>query len=366
MAVNREVAAELVVYGGLDCVKLVPGWYPGLTGFMDRARALSNRAVQRRCQRSGGSPSTARPGERTQIARRHRHARLPKRCTHFDMWSASVHEIADELLGRWGKECRSRLPGRARDRAQPAHTRRPSRWFVRARLNDGAPGPFFGASGPWMRWVSLVRLLQIELSKNQEQPMRLIGKRLLAAAGAIAVLAGLCIAGLATSASASTQVLHAGRGDRAHQCTLIGPADSFSDEAVVCVDMNTSLSPSGNPVVNAYAELLCQLPDGETRRCAQANSYGALSSATGGVGYRYQSSCSGNGCSTGRNVWFIGQMTFSSSNCTSLSNNAWAVLYGQNSQTSIQVASYDPLELLGSPYANDSGNESTGHYQICP
>lgn len=60
-------------------------------------------------------------------------------------------------------------------------------------------------------------------------------------------------------------------------------------------------------------------------------------------------------------------MTFSSSNCqTSLANNAWAVLFGQGAQTSIQLASYDQLMFLGSPAANDSGNQSTGHYQICP
>lgn len=195
--------------------------------------------------------------------------------------------------------------------------------------------------------------------------MRLIGKRRLAAAGAVAALAGLCITGSAASASASTTVLHAGNGDRAHVCTIIGQ-DSHEEQAVVCVDMNTSLSSSGAPVVNAYAELICQLPDGSTLRCLQANAYGALATATTGAGHRYQPSCSGSNCSTGRNIWFIGQMTFSSSNCqSSLANNAWAVLYGQGALTSIQLASYDPPMYLGST-ANDSGNESTGHYQICP
>lgn len=196
--------------------------------------------------------------------------------------------------------------------------------------------------------------------------MRLIGKRRLAAAGAIAALAGLCVAGSATSASASTPVLHARNGDVAHVCTLIGPEDSFTEEAVVCVDMYTSVSSSGDPVVKAYAELICQLPDGYDEQCLHANAYGALATATGGAGPRYQPSCSGSTCSlNGRNVWSIGTKTFSASNCGSLANNAWAVLYGQSALTSIQLASYDPLELLGPPYANDSGNESTGHYQIC-
>lgn len=196
--------------------------------------------------------------------------------------------------------------------------------------------------------------------------MRLIGRHRLAAAGVAAALAGLCIAGSATSASASTPVLHASNGDVAHQCTVIGQ-DSHEEQAVVCVDMRTRLSSSGAPVVDAYAELYCQLPDGSTLRCLQANAYGTLATATAGAGYRYQPSCYGSGCSTGRNIWFIGEMTFSSSNCqSSLSNNAWAVLYGQSALTNIQLASYDAPMYLGSPEANDSGNQSTGHYQICP
>jgi hypothetical protein len=195
--------------------------------------------------------------------------------------------------------------------------------------------------------------------------VRLISKRRLAA-GVAAALAGLCIAGTPTSASASIPVLHAGNGDVAHQCTIIGGPDSFSEQAVVCVTMQTSLSSFGAPVVDAYAQLICELPDGTTRRCLQANVYGALATATAGAGYRYQYSCTGTGCLTGRNTWFIGEMTLSPTNCqSSLSNNAWAVVYGQDALTSIQLASYDPLMYLG-PTANDSGNESTGHYQICP
>lgn len=60
--------------------------------------------------------------------------------------------------------------------------------------------------------------------------MSLIGKRRLAAAGAVAALAGLCITGSATSASASIPILHAGRGDVAHQCTVIGQ-DHHSEQA---------------------------------------------------------------------------------------------------------------------------------------
>ena len=197
--------------------------------------------------------------------------------------------------------------------------------------------------------------------------MRLISKRRIAMVAAAGAVAGLCIAGSANSASASIPVLHAGRGDVAHVCTIIGGPDNFDEQAVVCVDMHTSLSSSGAPVVDAYAELICELPNGDTRRCLQANAYGSLSTATGGAGHRYQPSCSGSGCSTGRNIWFIGEMTFPTSNCqTSLSNNAWAVLFGQSALTSIQLASYDLPMYLGGTNANDSGNESTGHYQICP
>lgn len=196
--------------------------------------------------------------------------------------------------------------------------------------------------------------------------MRLIGRSRLAAAAVATALAGLCIGVSATSASASTPVLYASHGDVAHQCTIIGQ-DSHEEQAVVCVDMRTHLSSSGVPVVDAYGELYCQLPDGYTLRCLQANGYGTLSTATTGPGFRYQPSCSGSACSTGRNVWFIGEMTFSSSNCqSSLANNAWAVLYGQGALTNIQLASYDAPMYLGSPAANDSGNQSTGHYQICP
>ncbi|HZR51576.1 MAG TPA: FUSC family protein [Streptosporangiaceae bacterium] len=226
-------------------------------------------------------------------------------------------------------------------------------------------------SATWMNRApghtgSFIWTMPVLVRTSDHQRMRLTGKRrLVAAAIAAMAVAGLCITGPATAASASTPILYADRGDVAHQCTIIGGPDSFSEQAVVCVDLDTSLSSTGAPVVKAYAELICELPDGTTRRCLEAVADGVLATGTG-VGPENTPSCLGVGCSTGRNIWLIGQKTLSASNCLGLANNVWAVLYGQGAYTYIQLAPYDNPMYVDWSNSNDSGNESTGHYQICP
>jgi hypothetical protein len=204
--------------------------------------------------------------------------------------------------------------------------------------------------------------------------VRLIGIRRLAAIAAAAAAAGLCVAASAASASASVPVFWVGDGQEAHQCTVIG-SDQYGNQGVVCADLLTAEPVLGDPEVQAQVEIICQNPssgkpfNGE-EPCAEAHAYGALANAQAGAGYRYEWACghSYGACSASRNIWPIGtqdELDYSSDCQTSLTYNYWAVVYGQGALTSIELPGSGKWVYLGPPQANDSGNQSSGHYQIC-
>jgi hypothetical protein len=203
--------------------------------------------------------------------------------------------------------------------------------------------------------------------------MRLIGKRRLAAVAASAALAGLGIAGPAVSASASTPVLYAGAGQEAHKCTVIG-TDRLGNQGVVCADLIADETIFG-PEFYGQVEVICQHSQNgvvQEVQCAEAHAYGALVNAQTGFDQRYEFDCghSYGPCAANnqRNIWTIpGGQPGNGDNCqASLADNYWTVAFGQGNLTSIELPGSDQWVYLDSPAANDSGNQSTGHYQICP
>ena len=201
--------------------------------------------------------------------------------------------------------------------------------------------------------------------------MRLIGKRRLAAVAAGAALAGLCIAGSATNASASTPgVLYAANGDQAHQCNVIG-SDQYGNQGVVCADLIATINLyNGEPQALAVAEVFCQNSQKIVVQCAETHGYVALANAQTGAGTRVEGDCGHSylRCSSGRNYWAAGDgFLDTSGNClTSLLDNYWGVVFGQGALTSIELPMSDKWVYLNSSNANDSGNESSGHDQVCP
>lgn len=199
--------------------------------------------------------------------------------------------------------------------------------------------------------------------------MRLIGGRRLAAVAATATLVGLGIAGSATTADASTPILYASANQMAHKCTVIG-IDQYGNQGVVCADLLAYQYTSG-PEAIAQVEIFCQTSSGVVEQCAEAHAYGTLSNAQTGTGSRAEFDCGHayGRCSGGRNYRIMGSQWlefYANDNCqTSPAYNYWAVIYGQGALTSIELPRSDKWVYLDSANANDSGNQSSGHYQIC-
>jgi hypothetical protein len=141
------------------------------------------------------------------------------------------------------------------------------------------------------------------------------------------------------------------------------------------VDLNTGIDPYGTPEAVAQAEILCQTSSGTVVQCAEAFTHGNVwNAATGETSNSGGGACGhANGpCSTGRNYFVLGSETFpclTDRNCqSSLSSNIWAT-YGDfisdDVRTAIELPGSGQWVCLDSSHANDSENESTGHYYIC-
>jgi hypothetical protein len=211
--------------------------------------------------------------------------------------------------------------------------------------------------------------------------MKLIGKRQLAAAAATATLASLCIAGSAASASASTNVINASTGNgypQAHQCVIIGRDWPYGNQGIVCADLYAYDTDYG-PMVSGWMEAYCENSSNQIVQCAEVNEYGSLANAVNGVGARVNYHCghSYGPCSDitvgiqppGRNIVNVGSASIGdiSATCgTDPVDNYWDVVWGQGNLTAIELPQSDSWVYLSSPAANDSGNQSSGHYQVCP
>jgi hypothetical protein len=216
---------------------------------------------------------------------------------------------------------------------------------------------------------------QHRASDSRETSMRFISKRGIAATG---IVASLCIAGSAGSASASGSVLNAQSGDVVHQCVQVGH-DNLGNQGVVCVDLDTYMTSDGHedfPAVQAKMEIVCENNEGAEVECAEAHEFGLIANAATGAGTRHEFDCGhqwpacSGGHNGGRDVINIGNDYFPEEGTTTCDfayiNSVWAVVFGQDSQTSIELPGSGEWVYLSSATANDSGNESTGHYYICP
>jgi hypothetical protein len=207
----------------------------------------------------------------------------------------------------------------------------------------------------------------------------ILGKRRIAAAvAAVTGAAVMCIAGPATSASAATSPLYAHLNPVVHKCTILGdavsPVDGVDYEGVLCVDLRAF---TGGPV-EADVELLCQVAAGQPNyghevQCAEADSYAVLANAVHGVSANYvQCGHTYPACSATRNIWEIESDPLYDTNsqtCASdTQDNYWTVAYADTywGLTRIELPGSDQWVGLNAVSGNDSGNESTGHYQICP
>ncbi len=207
----------------------------------------------------------------------------------------------------------------------------------------------------------------------RKRRLRRGGLRRLAIAAAGAALASLCIAASPVSASASTiPVLIASQGQQAHQCAVLGSPDQFGNEGVVCVDLIASMDYFGDEWASTQVEGLCQnirSSPPKVVQCAAIDINAALSNAVSGPSNSLDVGCSNDCPVTTREYWPIrSQPADTSGDCrTNLDDNFWSVMYGQGAWTHIQLpGSNNKVYLSSQTPGNDSGNLSSGHYQICP
>lgn len=199
------------------------------------------------------------------------------------------------------------------------------------------------------------------------------GLRRLAIAAAGAALASLCIAASPVSASASTiPILFASEGQQAHHCAVLGQPDRLGNEGVVCVDLIAEDDEFGDVLAVSQVEGLCQninYTPAKVVKCDAIDIYATLANAVTGAGTRIEVTCTTNCPSTTRQYWPIEyDYVDITGNCTTdLDDNFWSVIYGQGALTYIQLpGSHNKVYLSSLTPGNDSGNLSSGHYQICP
>lgn len=196
-------------------------------------------------------------------------------------------------------------------------------------------------------------------------------------AAAAALTAFIAVVGTSMSAHAATgaggiTILHASNGDMAHQCTVIGEVDGY--QGVVCADLLTGLLGS-QYWVEGRVEAYCQTDAGVEVQCADVDLlYGEMADGGGGNTLIGGTQCghSYGPCSTGRNYaysrsnFYYDTSTYpvSCSSSTGSITQVWAVAAG--GVVGIELPKSDKWVYLSTANSNDGGNESTGHYYICP
>lgn len=189
----------------------------------------------------------------------------------------------------------------------------------------------------------------------------------------------LAVASANDASAASLPILHGsttGPGQEAHQCTVIG--NDGTTEGVVCIDILTGLSDSSSGAgdyAKDQVEAYCQhMATGADVQCANAMAtLGLYNGAGQGNSSTFECGHSHGPCSTGRNYWTNTDFNYpwsswSDANCAlsvTEPTQVWAVAFGDN-DTVIELPGSDKNVELSTASSNDSGNESTGHYFICP
>lgn len=133
--------------------------------------------------------------------------------------------------------------------------------------------------------------------------------------------------------------------------------------------MVTPPDPTGY-LADARVELIRETPAGQTVQCANAKAEFNLYGVGWNVGTTLVQCGHAYGpCSSGRNQWTTADYasSWTDSNCTSSLDNVthlWAVVFGGD--TSIELPGSGKTVTLDASNANDNGNQSSGHYFICP
>jgi hypothetical protein len=191
-------------------------------------------------------------------------------------------------------------------------------------------------------------------------------RRLLALAAAIAACAAVAV----TPAQAATfTILHANLGQEAHTCVAFGNDGTY--QAVLCVDILTGWEADGSAYYGqGQVELLCEKGT-QVVGCQQASVTAGLYNEgdTGWEGYSFECSqalgfnpCVGDGQ---RNYVLLNsiELTSTSPSCSADPNDPnalWTVAFGG------AVFILPDGNYANFNNGNDDGNESTGHYFVCP
>lgn len=190
---------------------------------------------------------------------------------------------------------------------------------------------------------------------------------------ASAVILGTSLPASATTGTDGFTILHAGYGDAAHVCGVVGSYGGY--QGVVCADIITSeVTPTD---YYAYGQVwaYCQKGSGSTAvdvQCAQVDFGGQLSDEATGIvagvgmavcGHQY------GACSTSRNELstYPTQIAYTSNaDCGSDPNSDHDVWMNVLQGAEIELPVYDKWVYLESGSgANDGGNFSSGHYYVC-
>jgi hypothetical protein len=212
------------------------------------------------------------------------------------------------------------------------------------------------------------------------------GHRLSKIAAVIFAAAGM-MTGTISQASANTgagglTILYASSQNMAHACNVI--RDDGSYQAVVCSDIVTY---EGSTDYYAYGrtEIICQTSSTPhtIRACNSIWAYDTLEAGDGtntGEFPPAKSSCAGN-CPSGRfylstSNWVYKIADAQGGRCSSNLSSSyvlWNVVWGQNAPSNNYITEGSlpdgTVFSVGSDSsypANDNGNESSGHYFICP
>ncbi|MFI9275250.1 hypothetical protein ACIGXM_31745 [Kitasatospora sp. NPDC052896] len=195
---------------------------------------------------------------------------------------------------------------------------------------------------------------------------------------AAVLMAFLGLAGPADAASLPP-ILYASQGGFAHQCTVIG--NDGTVEGVVCADIVTGLDPEGvqgQYWAEAQVEAYCQnIQDGIIVQCANATvDFGLFGPGTSWPlnAHTYAQCGHGAGPCAGlyqRNYFHAPSMGYSEdiNHCSGnvgLETQVQTVDFSENFNTSIELPVSDKTVYLTPLNGNDSPNQASGHYFICP
>ncbi len=167
-------------------------------------------------------------------------------------------------------------------------------------------------------------------------------------------------------------ILHASSDQQAHVCNLISLDASY--RAVVCADILTYEGAS-DYYAYARAELICQTASQVEVACKSIAGAVELATGSGSTTGWYTDFCGPGACPDARyyiltRTWEYSISAVRNGTCSSNVDSAyqvWTVVLGGGG-TKIQTPDgvMTTMGASGTRPPNDSGNESSGHFFICP